>query len=215
MSAEQQAFGSRSWSPRRRALASITVGLWIAIGAAFAAGLALEDPWSLALAFPLLGLKWWMSGKWRDAERAEGAFDDLAPDSPEVDELRYELGERSERGQWLLLAEKRLERDDVVMAVRYPSRESLVVRSAAQAVEVLGLCLVGLGWPVVWLVSVGAFLWLAGGRQADSLIQRLVGRRLHRTPISSEGRSRWLRLEDRAVWAVLGPLFVVAIVRIF
>ena len=139
LNAHEQISGWRSWSPLRRTLASLTVGLWITTGVVCAVGVMIENPWVLALAFPLLALEWWVSDKWTDAELAEGAFDDVAPDSPEMLELQDELAGLSEREQSTLLAEKLLDDDDVVMGLRYPSRESLVLRSAAEAVEILGL----------------------------------------------------------------------------
>jgi len=89
-----------------------------------------------------------------------------------------------------------------------------VLRSAAEAVEILGLALVVLGWPVLWLVGLGVFLWIAGGSSAELVIRSLLGRRRYRTPISSEGRGRWLRVEERVVPALCLPLALIAILRL-
>lgn len=212
-SAPERASGWRTWTSRRRALASLTVGLWAATAVCAAVGVMLEDRWVLALALPLLALEWWVSDRWMDAELAEGALDGVVPDSPEMLELRHELGELSEREQSMLLADKMLDDDEAVMALRYPSRESLVLRQASEAVELLGLALVVLGWPVVWLAGLGVFLWIAGGRSGELVIRSLLDRRLYRTPISSEDRGRRMRLEERAVPAICAVLLVVVIVR--
>ena len=209
-----QARGWRGSGRDWRVLAAITIALWIAVAVLFGIALALNNVWVAVAGLSLLPLDWWVSSRRLDMELVEDPLHSGRDIPPDELELRQELAAiEDDRERDALVLDKWLDDDPVLMRLRYPSRGLLLTRSAAEAVELLGVGLVIVGFPSVWLVALGGFLWMVGGRSGASVVGMLFAERLRRTPVSDTNRERWLKIEQRAVWAVCAALLVIAAIR--
>ncbi|HWC25300.1 MAG TPA: hypothetical protein VG474_01840 [Solirubrobacteraceae bacterium] len=205
-----------TWSVARRRLVVLTVGNWLAGAVLAAIGIVLGDARVVALGFPLLAVDWWLSGKLREAEYAEGALVDIidAPPTREERELLDRLDAAgSDRDATKLLARRWLAGDTALRRYEYPTRELLVLRSVCEAVEVTGLSIVMLAAPNVAAVALGGMLWLLGGRAGTSVAKAALGERLYHTPIDDATRERWLRLEGWVITVVAVPVVALALIR--
>lgn len=205
-----------SWGRERRALVVLRIATWLGLGTLAAIAIVLEDERVLLPALALLPLDWWVSGRLSEAEYAEGTLADI--DDTELTAAERELlGELDasggDRAANLLIVRKWLEGDDVLRRYEYPTRELLALRSASEAIELLGAAIILLTTPAVAGVVIGLLLLLLGGRTGAGLARAVLGDRLYRTPVGDEVRTRWLKRESRLVVGAAVLLLAVAAQR--
>ena len=197
-----------------RRWAVLTIATWLALIAVVAAGFALLEVWVVLAAVPLLPLNWWLDHRWSRSDR--GWMDEIADDdwaTPEEEELAHELADYSEREQDLLIFAEAIGQGEAVAGTLYPTREALMLRSALEALQTLGIALVIVAWPVRPLIALGAALWIGCGRSARHLLGGVMPERFFHTPIDGQARQRWLERERWAVVAALVPVVVFGVFK--
>lgn len=205
-----------TWGRARRALVVLSISNWLVVAALAALAILFEDGRLLLPVVMLLPLDWWLSDRLEQAERAEGAAAEIeaAPITADEQELLDELDTSgSDRAADLVIVRRLLEDDAVLRRHRYPTRELLAVRSASEAVELLGAAIILLAHPALPGVLIGFVLLLLGGRLGARLARAALGRRLYRTPVGDDVRARWLSREERVVVTVSVLLLIVAAQR--
>ncbi len=205
-----------TWGRARRALVALRVGVWLVLGALAVIAIGQQDPRILLPAVALLGLDWWASGRLHRAEHADGALvgiddEQLTADERElIDELDSSGGDRAAD---LVIAGRWMSGDPVLRRYEYPTRELLLLRSASEAIEVLGLAIVVLTAPAIAGVAIGFALVLLGGRAGTSIGRSALGDRLYRTPVDDRTRARWASREQRAIVVVAVAVLAVGALR--
>jgi hypothetical protein len=209
-----------AWSHRRRRLVAAAIANRLAMATCIALAVMLERfpiAWLVLAVATSLGLDIWLRRRLGDAEGAEGASRADEPSVPTPDEL--ELLERleqagGERRATMVAAAEVLTGSPVARRHALPTRELLVVRSGAEAIELAGVMLVVLTAPAPAGVAVGAGLWLLGGRAGTASAKMVLGQRLYRTPVDDEARARWLNVEDRLIIGGYLAVLVVGLIRL-
>lgn len=203
-----------SWGRQRRRFVALTVIAWVAVAVVVAVAMALNEVAVLLALLPLLAWEWWIQDRLQAAEGAERTWAYDPPETPDERALLDELdGTRSEREADLVIAREMLAGSAVVRRYEYPTRELLVVRSVAEAVQILGLTLVILTAPAVPGVALGGLLWFLGGRSGAGVAESVLGRRLQRTAVDDEARARWIGRERKLVRLVALVVLVLAAIR--
>lgn len=207
------------WGPRRRRLVAQVVATWFALGAVIAVAIALDDLIVLLVgASAALGAKIWLGARLDDAEQAEGAFGadestELLPDEEELYDELEEADARSELRGTALGVLKVLGEDPVAMRYVYPTRELLVVRSVAEAIEWIGIAIIVVSAPDAKIgMAVGFMLMVLGGRSGAGVTRAALGQRLYRSPVGDDMRERWLKVEERLTTALVLSLVVFVVV---
>lgn len=205
------------WGRHRRRLVALTVANRVALAAWFVVAIAVEQirvP-LLAIAMPAsLGLDFWLRRRLQDAEEAEGAFEVDEPNVAAADEL--ELLERlegagSKRRTTMLAGVEILSGTSVARRYALPTREMLVVHSASEAIELVGVMIVVLTAPAPAGIAIGAVMWLLGGRAGTATAKSLLGQRLYRSAVDDETRGRWL---DREGYVIIGGYLTVLLIAL-
>ncbi len=208
------------WGARRRRLVALTVANRLALAAWFVVAMAFEQVRIplLVIAMPVsLGLDFWLRSRLEDAEEAEGAFDVDEPSVPAADEVElYERleGAASERRATVLAGAEVLAGTPVARRFAVPTRELLVVHSASEAIELVGVMIVVLTAPAPAGIAIGGVLWLLGGRTGTATAKIAFGQRLYRSPVEDETRGRWLGREHRLIGAGYVIMLLIALLRL-
>lgn len=210
-----------TWGRRRRRLVVLLVTGWAALGVLAVIAILRWDARVLPLCAAMLALGGWTSGRLRQVEYADGALDgiddeQLADDEQPDDEreLLTELdASGSERGADFVLVGRWLSGDPVLRRYEYPTRELLVLRTAVETIEMLGLAIIVLTAPAVAGIAIGFVLVLLGGRAGAAVGRSALGDRLYRTPVDDQTRKRWLSREQTVIIVVGAIVLAVAAVR--